>query len=660
MISKPTQITRLSKTVCLAVATVLLGNTAQAQLSLKRQKYDSIATRYKDEHAVYTDISERLEIREEDGALTANAYTRMEKLFISPLSLNSRNTDVFSYGEFYPLTGYDGVAYIPEKNDYKKLDNSQFGEAGNGLQTFYDDQRTVFAFYTGLTKNSRTVTTYSNAYTDIHKIFGFQFKREIPVLKASFEVSAPAYVKMGFTLKGLDTNLIVKTVEERGGMNIYRFTATNLKALKEYEGVPSYMYYVPQVIPYIISYRLTGAKKDSVIAGTMDQQYQYDYHFIKDVNLKTDTFLNKKVAELTRNAYSDREKAARIYDWVQKNMHYIGFECGMQGFVPRPADTVFKRKYGDCKDMGSVLEAMCRRAGLKAYLVLIGTNDIPYSHDEAPWSYMHNHMICAVNINDEWIFLDGTDRYLPFGANRIDLQGKEALIAIDKKHYKIVKIPESPAENNTVTDNMTMSISYNNVSGRVNQRYTGYEAWNTQHHLAAIDKKDEKDQYVRRLTGGGAYNYLSPHYNFDAAETGDMDVNISADYSVPGYAQMAGKDYFINMNIKNSLPAPRINDTGRHVPYYFSNKKVVRESVVLDVPKGYKVTYLPKDAQGGNDLWSYKLSYKYDEASRKITLNKEYRLKTMIIRPDQFDEHNKMVDGLRNQYKETVVLTAKK
>ena len=661
MTSKPTQITRLSKTVCLAAATVLLACTAQAQLSLKRQKYDSIAEKYKDEHAVYTDVSERLEIRLEDGELTANSYASLEKLFISDLSLNSNNTDVFDYSELYPLTGYDGISYIPEKNDYKKVDNSRFGEAGNGYQTFYDDQRDVYTFYTGLTKKSRTITTYSNAQTDIRMIDGFAFEKRIPILRATYEVSAPSYVKMGFSLKGLDTNMIVKSKEERGDMNIYRFTATNVPALKEYSGVPSVRYYMPQVIPYIISYRLPGAKKDSIITGTVEEQYRHKYSFIKDVNLKTDTFLNKKVAELTRNAYSDRDKAARIYSWVQKNMHYVAFECGLQGFVPRPADTVFKRKYGDCKDMGSVLEAMCRKAGLDAHLVLIGTNDIPYSHDDAPWNYLHNHMICAVNINDEWIFLDGTDRFLPFGANRIDLQDKEALISLDKKHYKIVKIPEAPAEKNTITDNMSMNISYNNVSGSVNQHYTGYEAWNLQHLLANIDKKDERDRYVRHLTGGGAYNYLSPRYNVNASDDGDMDVNINAEYSVPGYAQMSGKQYFINMNLKNTLPAPRINEKDRSIPYYFNNKNVVRESVVLDVPKGYKVTYIPKNAHGGvNGLWSYNISYKYDESSRKLTLNKEYDLKTMTISPKQFEEHNKMVDELRNQYKETVVLTAKK
>jgi len=658
MISTRTQITKLNKTVCLAVATMLVACTAQAQLSLKRQKYDSIAHKYKNEHAVYTDVTERLVISDEDGDLEASSNVIMEKLFISDLSLNTENMDIFFYGDFYPLTDYNGISYIPEKNDYKKIDNSRFGEAGFGHQVFYDDQRIVGAYYTRLTKKSITRTTYSNYHTDLHLLNGFYFEKSIPVLHASFEVTVPDYVKMGFIVKGQDTQYIKRTVEEKNGKITYKFTAVNLPAFRQFSGVPDVRYYMPHVIPYVISFKRTGAEKDSVLAGNTDELYKNEYRYVKAVNLKTDSFLTKKTAELTRNAYSDRDKAARIYEWVQKNMHYVAFENGLEGFIPRPADTVYKRRYGDCKDMASLLEAMCRKAGLKSYFVLIGSDDIPYSFEEVPLTNMFDHMICAVNINDEWIFLDGTDKFLPFGANRRDLQGKEAMIAIDKKNYKIVKIPVVPADRNVITDNVSMHIAYNNISGTVNQHYTGYDAWTIHHILALTDKKEEKDKYVRSLTGGGAYNFLSPNYTISPVESGDMDVSINAGYSIPGYAQINDKQYYVNMNLKNTLPAPRINDTGRSVPYYFNNKKMIRESVVLDIPEGYKVTYLPPNAHGEVDgLWSYKISYKADEKAGKITLTKDYELNTMSISPKDFAASNKAVDELKKLYKETVVLT---
>jgi hypothetical protein len=115
------------------------------------------------------------------------------------------------------------------------------------------------------------------------------------------------------------------------------------------------------------------------------------------------------------------------------------------------------------------------------------------------------------------------------------------------------------------------------------------------------------------------------------------------------------------MNLNHTVPGMRINDAGRAVPYYLDNKEVTREYVELNIPEGYKVTYLPKDAQGNVDsLWSYKISYKADPKTGKVTLSKEYQVNTMAISPEKFEAHNKMVDDLRNLYKETVVLTAKK
>ena len=50
------------------------------------------------------------------------------------------------------------------------------------------------------------------------------------------------------------------------------------------------------------------------------------------------------------------------------------------------------------------------------------------------------------------VFVDGTHPQLPFGYNRNDIQGKEALVAIDEKNYEIVTIPTEAAEKNMTTD----------------------------------------------------------------------------------------------------------------------------------------------------------------------------------------------------------------
>lgn len=610
------------------MAAVSIATSADAQLSLKRQKYDSIAAHYNGEHAVYTEITERIEFEDyQEYGLFAKVSSAEEQLFLTDKSLNK-------YHEPSPNT----VIYIPEGNDYKRY-----------TKTFHP-----------LTRNAITYTTDVNPYR-LDFLPWFYFSKELPVLSASLEVVAPKNVKMGFLLSGGDTSNIKRSVTEKNGNLIYRFTARNMPAQKEYRDAPSDRYYRPHVIPYVISFRPTGAKKDSVLSGSVDANRKFQYANVKGLNLEHDDYLDKKAKELTRSAYSDREKVQRIYDWVQSNFHYrIDWTYPKDAVVPHQADTVCKRMFGDCKDMSSVFNAMLERAGIKSYYVIIGTNDKPYSHDEIQNGHLYDHMIAAVKLDGEWVFLDGTTHVMPLGYNRADLQGKEANILISEGESKIVKIPTMPASQNVETDNTTLNMNGDKLTGTIYAQYTGYRAWDLGEYFAIYEREYEKDKLVKQLLNRGNNKLVIDNYNVNRANSGRKDASIDARFTLGGYVQTVKRDHYVNMNLLRTMENNRVNDPDRKVAFYFEPdfKRTVKETVTLNIPKGYRVSYVPKGAKGGNDkLWSYNISYKYDAKARTIVLTKEYVINVLKVTPDQFAEHNRIIDELKKQYKETVVLT---
>ena len=659
MTSKRIHMPQLNKTACLLIITLLLASSLWAQKTAEREKYDSIAEKYKNENAVYTNYTEKLIITEEDGSLVANTYVTMDKLLISDLSPANDNRDYFWYSDFHPLTNVSGLALIPDKNGgYKRTENYGFGEGGQVTSSFYDDVRGVMAYYSGLTKNSVTETKYTMQHTDIAQLIPFVFKANIPIVNTVYEVTVPNYVKINFVLKNLDNIHVTQTKEEKDGKIIYRFTAKDLHASKAYNLAPSIWYYSPHIIPYISSYRLTGAQKDSLVLKDPDAHYKYEFRHVKDLNIKLDTAITRTVAEITKNDKTPREKAKHIYNWVQKNIHYIAFEKGLEGFVPRPADTVFKRKYGDCKDMASMCMAMCRQAGIKAYFAIIGTWDLPYTTEELPSPNIFNHVICAIKLDDDWVFLDGTDNIQPFGENRFDIQGKEALICIDQNNYKVVRIPVAPADKSVTTDSTFIHLSYTNLQGSIKQNCTGYPAW----YIARITnylKTEDRDKAIRSLLARGSDNYKQLKYEVNAAETGNKEATLTADFNLQDYAHIVGKEYYVNMNLDRMFGNQRMDDSERNVGYYYQNKSKTKEVVVLDIPEGYKVTHLPGEAHGALDgVWSYKISYKADK--KKIILTKEYELQSLSLSDKEFAKNNKIIDDLNHAYKESVVLTANK
>jgi hypothetical protein len=655
IISDTKQRIRLSKRSSFSLVIVLLACHLHAQ---DRAGYDSIAAKYKGQNAVYTNITNRLVISSgsDDTGFVANSYLAMEKLFINGAALNTENYDYCFHSDLHQLTDITAYASIPDGNGYKKIECNNFGSARPKDYVFYDDNRIVVAQYSGLQKNAVTHTKYAINHTDIHMLPTYYLQEDIPVVKATFEVVAPVDVKLNFILKGGNTSCIKQSKEEKNGIVTYRFTATDVPAFREYENVPSFRYYMPHVIPFITSYKSRATNQTVEMLANTDGLYRYDYKFVRYVNMRVDTPIIRTVKELTGNDVSQRDKAAHIYQWVQSNIHYIAFEKGLEGFVPREADTVFKRKYGDCKDMSSMMVAMCRKAGMEAYFCSIGTTELPYTHSETPVEQLYNHMICALKLDGKWVFLDGTDAELPFGANRPDIQGKEAMIYIDAKNYEVVTIPVADADRNVTIDSTFMTMAGSKVSGAAHIRYQGYGAWDVGEYLVKYHKKDERDKAVRFITDRGSNKYIINKYDIVSDVGPNRDLTIKTDFDIDNYAHKIGNKCYVNMNLDPHFADNRINGTEREVACYHNYKKKVKEVVTLAVPKGYRVSYIPKNAEANAPgLWSYKISYK--TSAGNITLTKEYELNTLKISAHDFAENNRMADDLQRLYKESVVLT---
>jgi hypothetical protein len=625
--------------------------------AMAQDEYKQVIDRYKTENAVILNITEHLVIKNVGGKLVATSEVSKERLLISERSPAMYNTEHIYHSYFNQLMQYNAEALVAGDNGYKRkkdyLDKTMKSEDDN---IFYDDSKVTQISFSGLTRYSVLKTSYTINHTDLHMLPSCYFQENIPAAKLVFMVTAPKYVQMKFVLKGDHTGWIKQAKDEDRNTVTYTFTAENVPALKEIADQPSILYYMPHVIPFITSYQLPKDDKPTDMLSSPAALYAYYWNFIKDVNLADNELLNKTVADITKGDKTDREKAAHIYKWVQDNIHYIAFEDSLGGFVPRQAGDICHRKFGDCKDMASILTAMCRKAGLKAYFTWIGTRHKPYTYEETPLPNVDNHMICALLLDGQWVFLDGTDNLIPFGLNPYNIQGKEALIGIDEHNFKIVKVPETDEQVNAIEDTTYLHFDGKSIGGRVSQTYHGYPAWTLESTIMYY-KNEDREKYIKALTTRGSNKYVQNKYDFAQLDNDQKAARVSSDFTIDNYVQNAAKEYYINMNLNRNYEDNWIDMEDRNVPVSFRYKCKTTEVVVLDIPKGYKASYVPADASGGVDgQWSYKISYK--TTPDKVILTKDYEIKTMWLPVDKFAENNKVVEGLKKQYKESIVLTA--
>ncbi len=520
---------------------------------------------------------------------------------------------------------------------------------------FYDDLKQTEVVFDGLTPRSLVKINYSQEHSDLHMLPAFFFERSLPVIGETYEVTAPKYVNLKFVIKGNGAERIVQKREEGKHSITYSFTAANINTLKDYSDAPSHLWYALHIVPYITSYNLPGKEKVDLLSDPA-HLYSYYYEFIRNINVTDNAELKNTVNSITAGAKTEREKAALIYKWVQKNIYYVAFEDSLEGFIPRQASDICKRKFGDCKDMASIITAMCRLSGIKAYFTWIGTRSRPYTYEETPVPTVDNHMICTINIDGEWIFLDGTHPMLPFGENSPAVQGKEALVSLDEKNFKIIRIPETPAAKNITADSTYLQIKGNQVSGKIVVNYQGYPSWDIQIRMMYNHNKD-RENLAKDFITRGSNKFSGSNYQFMQSDTGYRDSKLSGDFIIDDYARKLDKEYYVNMNLSRVFENNHIDTEGRTVPFYFKFMDIGHEVVKMEIPQGYHVSYMPPEASGKLDgVWNFSMRYFVD--GRYVVLLKDFTTESLTVPVAGMVTFNKLIDNLRKQYKETVVLTS--
>ncbi|HEX2535236.1 MAG TPA: transglutaminase-like domain-containing protein, partial [Chitinophagaceae bacterium] len=441
------------------------------------------------------------------------------------------------------------------------------------------------------------------------------------------------------------------TESKKKGLTTYTFTVNNLPASRSYEDAPDNSYYATQVIFYIDQVEENGTWKNFL--STVGDLYRYNYEFIRKTNESVSDELKQLTDSLVRGASTEREKARRIYRWVQTHIKYVAFEEGMEGFVPREASLVCSRRFGDCKDMASILTAMLRHAGLNAYFTWIGSRNLPYRYTETPLPIVDNHMICTVKLGEEYVFLDGTDESCLFGMPASGIQGKEALLAISEKEYKLLEVPVPKKEVNRYTDSTFLRFTDKGLAGTLRVCLTGYHASRLQSALNYRNEK-EREEYLKRRFWRGTNKATYSDWKVTPSATGD-EVVVTADLELPDYGKKLGEEWILNLNLFKLYEHQEIDFPKRKSPIEHPFLEASSFVTVLQVPAGFKVSYLPKSQQFQNNVWGFNLAYQ--NSSDRILLTQEFSTNTLLMQPDQFEAWNKVLENLFPHYKQSIVLS---
>lgn len=577
-----------------------------------------------------------------------------ESIILSDIGIQN-NSESFTFSELVPVNSYNAFTVIKNNGKDKKIPMNQAVDKNADQQNiFYSGVTERKLTFTNLEIGAKKVYNYQSEFLDPYLLHKYIFANNVPIENSTLEIVTDKDIEIGFKIFNDPTNKIVYSVSEKKGKLVYSWSLKDIAPLKYESNNPGYLYIAPHVIVYVKSYKLNGKKVD--VLGEIDQLFDYYKSFVKDLNVSEDENLKNTTIELTKNLTTDEEKIKAIFYWVKDNIKYVAFENGYEGFIPREAKLVNERKFGDCKDMSSIITEMAKYASIpNVNLCWIGTRQIPYSYVDIATPAVDNHMIAAFEHEGKIIFLDATDKETKYGLPTSFIQGKDALIKIGNS-YKIIPVPVVDAEENVVEETLNLKLNKNKIEGSGKMSINGLTR---SHYLLSMGDASGKTRFemVKSLVLKGNNKFNLKDFNEENIKDRNLPYIINFNFDLDNYVIHAGNESYINLFLDKPLEKLNIENERKsmfELDFLLKNKM----NFQLEIPSDLKLKTLPKNDSLDNELLKYTIEY-IIEKEDKIILKFEIETKKLLIKNEDFELWNKSIKQLKTNYNEAIILASK-
>lgn len=319
-----------------------------------------------------------------------------------------------------------------------------------------------------------------------------------------------------------------------------------------------------------------------------DEIYNWWWKLAKD-KISANKDIKEKVKELTDGVANDYDKARRIAEFCIEKIRYVAVEYGQAGYEPHKAEDIFQNKYGDCKDQTILLVTMMRSAGLKAWPVIIGTKDLPEVPKDFP-TMLFNHVICAVEIKGEVIFIDPTAETCSFQDLPEDDHDRLVLI-IKEDGLVLSRTPIFKSEKNRLeldSDfkiNKDESIKVKKVLSSFGQFDQAQRYW-----LKYTPPQLIKETIEERIQSTSIGSKLID-YKIENLDSLDKPIKLSYVFEGAHYLTKSGSARIFPAfsRVDTSIVAKDV----RRFPIDLGLPRVEEMQILVEIPRNFNIKYIP-------------------------------------------------------------------
>jgi hypothetical protein len=327
-----------------------------------------------------------------------------------------------------------------------------------------------------------------------------------------------------------------------------------------------------------------------------------------------------EIKNLVKDLKTDKEKARKVYEFVQKKTRYISVQVGIGGNQPMQANEVHQLSYGDCKALVNYTQSLLKVLGIPSWYCIVNAGNFKKDM-EREFASMNqgNHIILCLPLKSDTTWLECTNQDIPFGFLG-DFTDDRTVLACREEGGKILKTPALSVQMNRQDRKAELTLDdEGNITGTIKTSFSGAQYDN----YAQFINQPAKEQLKLLKQVYDIDNINFDNFKLSQDKGNEPSTNESLLLNIQKYAPKTNNHIYLVLNAFNKKRTiPEVKN--RTLPVFVNRGYTDLDEIVYNLPKDLSVEYMPKDVEIKNSFGSYQSSVK--KADKKLIYSRKFVL----------------------------------
>jgi hypothetical protein len=371
--------------------------------------------------------------------------------------------------------------------------------------------------------------------------------------------------------------------------------------------------------------------------------------------------MEQAVAQIATPSDSPEVKAQKIYAKVQQ-LRNLTYEVEKTQQEEKRAkqkeinsvEDVWKRGYGDGRQLDWLYLALTRAAGIEAYAVLISRRSDYFFQQRMMNANQLNDNVVLLKLNGNDVYCDPGTAFTPFGL----LPWSETAVPglkLDKDggSWITTSLPESTVSKIERKADLKLTED-GTLEGKVTITFTGLEAM-----YRRVEERNEDEASRKKFLEDQLKEYIPAGIDVELTNKPDWassSEKLAAEYEikVQGWASGAGRRAMLPVGLFSATEKHLFDHAQRVHPIYFQFPFQKADDVTIDLPLGWQVSSTPKAVN--RDAKAVLYTMKADENKGTLHLTRGITVNMILLDAKSYPALRNFFQMVRTEDEQQIVL----